>query len=404
MQREQLVPALRQRLQRLPPPYANHYGVVPLPPPETSLDIGTARADLAAGDAALGRIRALADTMPDHWLISRILTRQDAVSSSAIEGTDSTLDELLTTEETQDGRAADATRQVRDYALALEDLIPLARRDGPALFSLSLIQEIHRRIMISDPRYPDPPGAWRDSVVWIGGRGDIAYSSYTPPPPDHIAACLADTIAYLRLEGMQAMTQGLITRMAVAHAHFEAVHPFRDGNGRVGRLLLPLMLAAEGEIPLTLAPYIETHKTDYYDGLKLAQQRLDYAPLIGFIARAITATVTEAETTCQALAELAQQWRQRRRFRAGSAALAALDLLRHYPVITAARLAQHLAISRAAAQTALRHLTSAGILTERTGYQRNRIFAAPEVMRILNRPFGSVPIVGADSRPRPDLS
>jgi Fic family protein len=101
-------------------------------------------------------------------------------------------------------------------------------------------------------------------------QGDIAYSTYNPTPPADIAACLEDTMKYMRCESMQAMYQSFIVRVPVAHAHFEAVHPFRDGNGRVGRLLLPLMMAAEGMIPIYLSPYIEAHKTAYYDSLKAA--------------------------------------------------------------------------------------------------------------------------------------
>jgi len=403
MQRDQLAPALRQRLHRLPPPHAAHYGVVPLPPPEHSLEIGAAAADLAEGNAALGRVRALADSMPNQWLISRILTRHEALSSSALEGTCSTLDEVLTFETTQDQDMSAATRQVRDYALALENLVPQAQHQGPTLFSLDLIAHIHRQVMAQDPHYPDPPGAWRTCVVWIGGGGDIAYSSYTPPPPDHIIPCLADTLAYMQGGGMQMLTQGLITRMAVAHAHFEAVHPFRDGNGRVGRLLLPLMLAAEGEIPLSLSPFIAERKADYYDALKQAQQKLNYAPLIGFIARAITSAVHEAEATCHALVRLTDLWSQRRRFRQDSAARRALDLLRHYPIITVAGLAEALTLSRPAAQTALLQLTEAGIVRERTGQRRNRIFVADEAMSILTRPYGAEPILPEDTSSLPDL-
>src|ERR1700674_4397385 len=121
--------------------------------------------------------------------------------------------------------------------------------------------------------------------------------------------------------------------MAVAHAHFEAVHPFRDGNGRVGRLLLPLMMAAEGHIPLYLSPYIEANKVAYYASLKAAQQRLDWHEAIGFLADAIVGTTHELLATRDALAALRDRWRERRKFRRGSAALEALDVLPHYPVL-----------------------------------------------------------------------
>jgi Fic family protein len=254
MRRDDLVPAVRKQLRRLPAPFDSHYGVVPLPPPEDSIvlppDILRQHADAVA---AMTRIDTLAAELKDPYLISRILTRREAVSSSAIEGTNTTLDELLAVEETADA-ASEAAIQVRDYATALDGLLPIAEVERPAFFTMDIVSELHRSVMRSDTTYRDVPGAIRSTVVWIGGGRDIAYSIYNPTPPDEISASLAETLTYLRGEGMQAMTQSLIARMAIGHAHFEAVHPFRDGNGRVGRLLLPLMMAAESRTPLYLAP------------------------------------------------------------------------------------------------------------------------------------------------------
>jgi Fic family protein len=191
-------------------------------------------------------------------------------------------------------------------------------------------------------------------------------------------------------DGMQMMTQSLITRIAIAHAHFEAVHPFRDGNGRVGRLLIPMMLAAEKEPPLYLSSYIEAYKQDYYDALKQAQQKLNWLPLIAFMSQAIIGTVQEFKTVRKATETLKTEWLSRRSYRKNSAALRALDILIDCPVITAARLGKALGISAPATKTALEQLQDAGILVERTGYARNRIFSAPEVMAIINRPFALI--------------
>jgi Fic family protein len=331
--------------------------------------------------------------MKDPYIVSRILTRREAVSSSSIEGTQSTLDEILSIEETGGDESEAAARQVRNYALALDDFIPRARRDGYDIFTTDLIKDLHRTVMKDDPDYRDKPGEFRSSVVWIGGNGNIAYSTMNPPPPDDVPACLLQTVDYLRNEGMQSMAQGIVTRMAIAHAHFEAVHPFPDGNGRVGRLLLPLMMAAEKHVPLYLSPYIEANKAAYYGALKDAQQRLEWQPVIGFVADAVSGTVSELMKTREALSELADLWRQRRKFRKGSAAARALDELPHYPVVTAKRLGDLLRISAPQVHQAIGQLEEAGILTERTGYARNRIYAASEALTIINRPFGEVPIV-----------
>jgi Fic family protein len=152
-------------------------------------------------------------------------------------------------------------------------------------------------------------------------------------------------------------------------------------------------MAAHGQTPLYLSPYIEAHKPAYYAALKAAQQRLEWPEMIGFMADAIVGTVTEVMRTRTALRQLQPIWRARRRFRAGSAALRTLDLLPHYPVLTIGRLAGLLGVSWPQASQAIGQLVEVGILRERTGYRRNRLFSAPEVLTILNRPFGEEPIL-----------
>ncbi|OYQ34935.1 cell filamentation protein Fic [Niveispirillum lacus] len=390
MNREALCHAVRQTLVRLPAPYESHYGIVPLPPPEEPIAIGDGRAVMEEAIAALREVETLAREISDPWIISRIIARQEALSSSAIEGTNSTLDEVLSVEEAADDIARNDARQVRSYALALDRLVPEARAVGHNIFSLDLIRQLHREVMRDNPDYQDNPGEWRAQVVWIGGRS-IEHSTLNPPPPDRVEGCLLHTVDYLRNQGMQAQTQNLLTRMAVAHAHFEAVHPFRDGNGRVGRLLLPLIMAADGRVPLYLSPYIEARKDRYYANLKAAQQQLNWGAAAGFMAEAVVATVQELNATRQALRHLRMLWLERRKLRGGSSALRTLNVLSDYPVLTVNRLASWLDITFPAAAKAVDTLVSMGVLTERTGHRRNRLFAATEVLSILNRPFGTEP-------------
>jgi Fic family protein len=397
MKRDELAHAVRGRLKRLPPPFEAHYGVVPLPPPEESVPLQVVGTRLSAADAALAKIDTIAASLKDPFLISRILPRREAISSSSIEGTNSTLDELLSIEETGTAEAKDAAVQVRDYALALDEVIPRARAEKHAIFTVDLVKRLHRKVMAGDSDYKDVPGELRTRVVWIGGP-HIAYSTYNPAPPEDIAASLEETMSYMRCEGMQAQNQSLVVRMAIAHSHFEAVHPFRDGNGRVGRLLLPLMMAAEGHTPVYLSPYIETHKNAYYASLKAAQQKLNWQEAAGFLADAIVGSADELLTTRSALSELSEIWRKRRKFREGSAALMSLDQLAHYPVLTIKRLSDLLNVSFTAASQAVDQLIEAGILVERTGYERNRVFGAPEALTIINRPFGEAPILPDQTR------
>ncbi len=150
MKRDDLSRAVRQRLKRLPAPFQAHYGVVPLPPPEDGVPIAPVLARLRAADAAIARVETLAAELKDPYLISRILPRREAVSSSAIEGTNSTLDELLSVEETGVGETNDAVRQVRDYARALDDFTPRARAKRHAMFIRALVQNLHRKVMRGD--------------------------------------------------------------------------------------------------------------------------------------------------------------------------------------------------------------------------------------------------------------
>lgn len=378
------------------PPHESHYGVVPPAPPRGLIPIADITRQMEAAGAALGRLDALSRELADPWVISRIFPRREAVSSAAIENTFSTLDELLFMEEAGETTAGqsdiDATRQVRDYAMALDLWLPRAQEGGLDIFSVPLIEDLHRTVMRGDSHYQDRPGEIRTCVVWIGGGGNIAYSTYNPPPPQDVPSCLKNSVDYMR-DAESRMTQALLTRMAIAHAHFEAVHPFRDGNGRVGRLLLPLMMAAEGRQPLYISPYIAGHKEAYYSTLQSAQKKLDYQPLIQFFAEAVLATVTELFATREALNALTARWQQRRAFRKGSASLRALNIVPEYPVLTIRRLAERLDVSIPAATTAIQNLVDSNILTERTGYARNRIFVATEALEIINRPFGEEPIL-----------
>lgn len=392
MKRADLSADVQRTLVRLPPPHASHYGVVPAAPPESGLSLAAVAARHRAAEEALAKVDAYARGLRDPFVVSRILSRQEAVSSSAIEGTHSTLDEVLAGEETQDDEARAEVRQVRKYATTVTRFIKQAHLLGNEVFSANLVRRLHKRIMEDDPDYLDPPGTLREVSVWIGGR-DMAYSIFNPPPASEVPACLHDTVRYMRAEGMHAIQQSIITRMALAHAHFEAVHPFRDGNGRVGRMLLPIMMAADGYTPLYLAPYIEANKAAYVEALKAAQQRLDWPSMVGFVSDAVVGSANELFATRGALEVLSTRWKARRAFRRGSSSLRALEILPQYPVITISRLATLLKVTYPAAATAVAQLEEVKALEERTGYTRNRVFAAPEALSILNRPFGEDPIL-----------
>ncbi|WP_046869115.1 Fic family protein [Microvirga massiliensis] len=387
MRDDTLSPAVRARLRRLPSPYDTHFGVVPAPPPRGWINIQAVAPAMERALEALGRAEAIASELKDPYLLSRILVRQEAVRSSALDGTHSTLEEVLAIEETDGGGRPEA-RQALAYALVLEDLLPIARERGPDIFSLALLKRLHSAVMSGGPDDKNTPGALRPMVVWIGGSGPIGSSFWNPPPPAEVGPCLRDTVAYLRDEGASTTPQNLVIRMAIAHAHFTAIHPFPRGSGRVGRLLLPLMMAADGRTPLHLSAYLAAHEDDYRAALMEAHQRLNWAALVGFLSDAVVGTVNELETTRTTFATLLNLWWARRRFRGGSASARALELLPHYPVVTINGLSSLLRVSFRQASEAVWQLQEARIVEERTGYARNRIYAAPEVLAIWNRSFG----------------
>jgi len=384
VRREHLAGAVRARLKRYPPPLDNHYGVVPLPPSEEIIPLKQAEPAHREALSAIGRADALAKAAPDHFLLSRILVRQEAVTSSAIEGTNSTLDALLESEADPEHDAPDDdTEQVKSYALTLERHLGNVERNGHDAFSVALLRDLQRDVVKDDKSYKGTPGKIRQHVVYIG-TGHISRSTYNPAPPANIHECLRDQIAYLHCNGLQQLHQSIIVRMAIAHAHFEAIHPFPDGNGRVGRLLLPLMLAAEDHTPLYIAPHLAERRADYVSGLKEAQQRLNYEPLIEAFSHAIIASVAKAERAHDALRDLQIRWRASKKWRRNSSAERALTLLPLWPVVTRKSLASSLNVSEHAAGDAIVILTDAGILKERTGYRRNRMFMAPDVLNIFN--------------------
>ena len=395
MRRDDLGGGIRETLKRYPPPYENHHGVVPPAPPALVSVAGVSELH-AQAMAAIEKADALIAALPQPALVTRTLVRQEAVVSSRIEGTHSTLDELLEYEVTEDSRAAGPdVKVVRGYAVALEEMLPIVKRDGRAAFSIDLVRRLHRAIMECDDDYQDDPGELRQRVVWIGGARDIAESTYNPPPPDDVPACLADQIRFLNCEGME-QHMSLPTRMAIAHAHFEAIHPFRDGNGRAGRLLLPMMMVAEGHEPLYLAGYCEQNRSAYYGALKAAQQRLEWRPVLEFMFEGICVATHEALATRNALRRLPDIWRARYTYRKGAAATRALEFLVGYPIITIDRLSKLLGVSFNAANRGIGQLIERGVLIERTGHKRHRVFAAPEVLRIINRPFGAEPLMPGD--------
>jgi Fic family protein len=227
---------------------------------------------------------ALADKTEDNRWKAVVLACREAFSSFAIDGLALKREEEM---DHQKGRIyCQIAAQIYDYEVALRELVPVCREAGSKVFRHDFVCEIHRCLARAAPSQAGA-GALRKNVTWIGGGADISLSEYNPPSPVDVPGCFEQTLCYMRDMGPQRATQDVIVRMAVAHAHLEAVHPFEFGNGRLGRLLVPLMLAAEGHRDLYLSCFLERRTATYFSALRSAQLRLDYAPLIELFAEAI---------------------------------------------------------------------------------------------------------------------
>jgi len=403
MKREELVGVLRQQfstdrgfgIQKVGKAgFENIWFVVPQKPPHDISEKLSLPLIRDANLALQGRpgIRSASEI---QRTMAYLLARREAVSSSRMEGTWSTVDEVLSP--AIDDTGPSATASVRGYANALMHGIQTVQSTGMAALTPDLLCSLHERVMQKDPGFHGRAGRLREpglpgDVVQIGSFGRKENSKYNPAPPAHVKRCLNEVLDWMRDEallqlGDAGMGMVLPIRMAIGHAHFEAVHPFSDGNGRVGRMLWALQMAAAGRLPLYLSSYVEAERNEYGAALEEAQKQLAYRRIIEFVCQAIVACTEEEAVTQQALERLPELWQERGKFRSGSSAAKALGLLIRMPIMTVKQLAAELSVSTQAANQGLQRLERAGVVRDRTGRGRRRIFAAEEVIGVLARPF-----------------
>ncbi len=383
----------------LPSELSNIWFVIP-PPPENTAPKGLKMDLLRAANETLNQLPRLENLNDLDRLVLGLLVRREALQSSRMEGTWSTIEQVLTPANQIEKEEKSARASVVAYAHTLEKSFEQATIKGLHIFTEDLIREMHKEMMSRDPEFRGLPGVFRSEIgpgvyATIGGLNRPENSVYNPVPPKYLQKTLQDNIVWLTDEenielSRAGMAPGLMVRMARGHWHFEAVHPFTDGNGRVGRMLMVLQMAAEGIAPLYLSGFIEAKKQDYYDSLKSAQMQLNEVPLIHFLCEAIIESFDESQKTKKALIQLPELWSARARFRQDSAAQRMLSLLLEAPLVTVKYVQEKLEISQPAAKRAIDQLQEAKILRERTGLSRNRIFAAEEVIELLARPFGEL--------------
>jgi Fic family protein len=355
----------------------------PLPPP-INFDMSLALA-LSKADAALSELSGLGSQLPNpHLLISPCIKRE-AVLSSRIEGTKASLSDLLI-DEIEDGQARapnDDVKEVRNYVRALEFGV---QRLETLPLSLRLIREIHAELMEGVRGEKATPGEFRRSQNWIGPAGSTPMTAaFVPPPVEVLMDCLADWENFLH---SQDVIPDLI-QCAMMHVQFETIHPFLDGNGRVGRLLITFFLMQRGRLSaplLYLSAFIDAHKADYYDLLQRVRTHGDWVPWIRFFLQGVTEIATEAGQQSKELHRLREQYRSQLRDKPN--ALGLIDELFVNPYMTIGRGAKVLNKTHPTAKAAISVLEERKILKELSGRQWGRFYVCAPVLNALEKPFG----------------
>ncbi len=356
-------------------------------PPKPPLDFATAElvARKERADQALGRLDGITLMLPDPELFLYQYVRKEALLSSQIEGTQSSLSDLLLFEaDAAPGVPIDDVEEVSNYVAALKHGLRRLREDDFPL-SLRLIREMHTLLLRGGRGANKQPGEFRTGQVWIGGPSP-ALAHFVPPPPEALADALTALERFLHEPPGQMPP---LVKAALAHVQFETIHPFSDGNGRLGRLLIALILCSEGvlrEPSLYLSLYFKRRRADYYDMLNGVRVRGDWEGWLGFFLDGVAETAQQAVDTAQRLLALLASDRARITAlgkRAGNIGLV-FDQFARRVVLTVPQVAPQLALSPPTIRAAVRALEDLGIVNEVTGQQRHRVFAYQQYLDILS--------------------
>lgn len=333
---------------------------------------------------ALGRLDAVSTLLPNAALVLYSFIRKEAVLSSQIEGTQSSLADLLLFEiDEQPGVPVEDAQEVSRYVAALEH--GLARLRGGFPLSLRLIGEMHAVLLDHPQGRGKTPGEFRRSQVWIGGTRP-GNAVFVPPPADVVADCLADLERFLN--DVPESTPPLI-KAALAHVQFETIHPFLDGNGRIGRLLIVLQLVHDGllgEPLLYPSLFFKKHRPLYYELLNAVRLQGDWERWLDYFAEGIEQSATQAVATARQLLALVHQDRDRIATlgRSATSALVVLQALQRQPVTSAAALVKATGLALATVNRMLVQMMDVGIVSELTQRQRDRIFSYHAYVDVLN--------------------
>lgn len=359
---------------------------VPAPlPPKPALSIGPELRDRLDGALlAVGRLDSVTTLLPDTHLFLYMYVRKEAVLSSQIEGTQFSLFDLLLFEaEEAPGVPLDDVREVSNYVAAMEyglkrihDGFPLSNR---------LIRKIHEILLVRGGGAKKSPGEFRRSQNWLGGTRP-GNAAFVPPPPEKVHECMGSLEKWLHDQPERTPT---LLKAALAHVQFETIHPFLDGNGRVGRLLITLLFCVEKVLRdplLYLSLYLKRHRTEYYRLLDEVRTEGDWEKWVRFFADGVTESAAGAVDTAQRLVKTAREDRERIQQigRGAGTALRVHHALQQRPVANSATLVRKTGISLPTVLKSLASLETLGIVREVTGRKRSRIFSYAGYVKILS--------------------
>lgn len=334
---------------------------------------------------ALGRLDSVSTLLPDTSLFLYMYVRKEAVLSSMIEGTQSSLSDLLLFELDQEpGAPLDDVREVSNYVAALNHGLCLLDQGLP--LSLRLFREIHGVLLNKGRGSHQAPGEFRRSQNWIGGTRP-GNAAFVPPPPEVVLECMGQLELFLH-DDPEATP--ILLKAALAHVQFETIHPFLDGNGRLGRLLITLLLCEQKvlrEPMLYLSLYFNTHRQYYYELLNTVRMTGNWEAWLDFFAEAVIVTATQAVETAQQLLDLSGRDRDRISGlgRAAASTLKVHRALMEHPIATSGWLVDKTGLTAATVNKALAHLERLGIVRELTAQRRNRLFSYAGYVEIMNR-------------------
>jgi Fic family protein len=339
---------------------------------------------LDQANLALGRLDGMSAMIPDASLFLYMYVRKEAVLSSQIEGTQSSLSDLLTFElEDMPGAPINDVEEVSNYVAAMNHAL---RRLKDLPLSLRLIREMHGILLSHGCGQKMNPGEFRTSQNWIGGTRP-GNAAFVPPPPDRLLECLGDFEKFLHDPRHRLP---VLVKAALAHVQFESIHPFLDGNGRLGRLLIPLILCVDGAIRsplLYLSLYFKAHRKLYYDHLTLVRETGDWEEWLSFFLKGVVETADQATQTAQKITALFK-FNDEKIKRLGKVSGSVLRLhayLQKQPVSDTGNAVKGSGLTLPTVIRAFEELEKLGIVRETTGRERKRLYAYVAYLELLNQ-------------------